>query len=97
MLNEYYAFFWLRNGKQYITHFCIKGSLRFKDDEHYFIDDQGNIRTIDDVICFAALNSQPSDRGLYAGGCLINRGTFLEYSKQNATKWEPENRTIYWD
>lgn len=98
MTRKYYACFWLKDDPNYyVMLFRIKGSLRFDIKYHCFEDKDYYVRSIDDVVCYAALDSHPSNSKRYGGAFLINHSIFKEYRSRGVKRFEPRRPVIEWD
>ena len=71
MAKKYYAIFWTKdnpNTNTYAMMFKINGSLIWNPKFHCFQDKDWYVRSVDDVICYAARNTNPSNWKQYGGG-----------------------------
>lgn len=98
MTRKYYAYFWLKDDpNDYVMLFRIKGSLQWDSKHRCFEDKDYYVRSIDDMVCYAALDSHPLNSKRYGGAFLISHLTFKEYRSRGIARFEPRRPIIEWD
>lgn len=97
-MKKYYALFYYKN-EAYVIRFKIKGSLRWNKEAHCFEDARWYVRSVDDVVCYAALDTHPvnlrSRESFYS--FLITHDDFVAYRSEGVPRWNPQIEVIDWD
>ena len=94
-MKKYYGYF-VYNGEQYVIRFKIKGSLIWSARDKCFIDDQYYVRSSPDMICLAALDSNPMNERLFRCAFLIDHDYFVELRARGIKRWR-QRETIIWN
>lgn len=94
-MKKYYAAI-LYNGKMYVLRFKIKGSLTYDPRCHCFQDKDYYVRSVDDVVALAALDSNPHNDKYFRFGYLIPHEQFKFDRSQHIPRWHCKREIIDW-
>lgn len=93
---KYYGYF-VYGDKEYVVRFKINGSLEWNQKYRCFEDKHLYVRSADEIICLAALDSHPINNKRYSYGCLLTHDGFVEQRARGVKRWSPWNEVINWD
>lgn len=94
-MKKYYGYF-VYNDEEYVIRFKIDGSLRWREKERCFIDDHWYVRSIADVICMAAFDSNPMNIKGFWCAFLLTHQDFIKERARGVKRWKPEREIIVW-
>lgn len=95
-MKSYYAYF-IYNNEEYVIKFKIKGSLQYSRKDRVFVDRKYYVRSIAEVICLAALGSNPLNTRGFGISYLISWDEFDNKLAQGVKRWMPQQEVISWD
>ena len=96
MARKYYAYF-VYGGEEYVMRFKIAGTLQYRKKERCFIDREWYVRTISDVVAYAARDTNPHNDKRFGFCMLIPQKTYMQERAKGTKRWIPENKVIRWD
>ena len=94
-MKKYYGYF-VYNDEEYVIRFKIDGSLKWSAKDRCFIDDHWYVRSIADVICIAAFDSNPSNVKGFGCAFLLNHQDFIDERARGVKRRTPLRETIVW-
>lgn len=94
-MKKYYGYF-VYNNEEYVIRFKIDGSLKWSAKDRCFIDDHWYVRSIADVICMAAFDSNPMNIKGFGGAFLLTHQSFINERARGVKRWKSEREIIIW-
>lgn len=95
-MRSYYGVFYYNN-EEYVIKFKIAGSLAFSTRSRAFIDRMFYVRSVPEVICLAALDTNPQNDKSFRSAYLISWDDYDNRLSNGAKKWTPKREIINWD
>lgn len=92
-MKKYYACFYY-NEKPYVVRFRMTNAWTFKPKEHCFEDERYYVRTVDDIVCLAALDSNKSNSKAFGFAYLITHEEFKLERSEGIPRWKPWREVI---
>ncbi len=94
-MKKYYGYF-VYNDEEYVIRFKIDGSLKWNAKYRCFMDDHMRVRSVADVICMAAFDTNPRNIKSFRCAFLITHQYFINERARGVKRQTPWNDTIIW-
>lgn len=94
-MKKYYGYF-VYDGEEYVIRFRISGSLQWNERYHCFMDKDWYVRSYEELICYAALDSHPLNEKRFGFSCGLSHKGFCEQRARGVKRWEPKVPIIKW-
>lgn len=95
-MKKYYGYFVYKD-EEYVIMFRIDGSLQWNDKYRCFMDNRWYVRSYADMICYAALDTNPSNNKSFGFACGLTHKGFKEERARGVKRWKPQVEVIKWD
>lgn len=95
-MKKYYGYF-VYDGEEYVIRFKIKGSLKWNAATKCFEDAKWYVRSIADVICMAAFDSNPLNTKTFSCAYLLTHEEFVKERARGVKRCIPWCEIIMWD
>ena len=95
-MKKYYGLFVYR-GEEYVIRFKIDGSLKWDSKHHCFEDAQYYVRSAEDMIYYAAIDTHWSNDKHCGFACLISHDEFVRWRSRGIKRWKPKREILLWD